>query len=211
VTIIGVVDDTRASGLDNEVAPYVYVPFWLFAPDSFAVTLRADGDLSALVRAVKAEVWRVDKDQPVTHVEPMSQVVAESIGSRWFPFVLMGIFGAFALVLAAIGVYGVLSYAVAQRTRELGIRLALGASRRAVIAEVMRRAASLGIAGAGVGVLAAWLLMPMLRSLLYGVTALDPRILASAAVTLLAIASLAALVPAARAARLDPSASLRSE
>ena len=209
--IIGIVDDTRASGLDNEVRPYLYVPFWLFAPDSFAVTVRAAGNLAALVPAVKAEVWRVDKDQPVTHVEPMSRVVAASIGSRLFQFVLMGIFGVFALALAAIGIYGVLSYAVAQRTREIGIRLALGASRGAVVAGVMRQAALLAATGAAVGVLAAWRLTPVLRALLYGVTELDPRAFAGAALLLLAIASVAGFVPAWRAARLDPTSSLRTE
>ena len=93
ITVVGVVDDTRASGIDNEVRPYVYVPFWVFTPDSFALAIRADGNLSALASAAKAEVWRVDKTQPITHVEPMTAVVADSIGSRWFDFVLMAIFG----------------------------------------------------------------------------------------------------------------------
>ncbi len=211
MTIIGVVDDTRASGLDNEVRPYIYVPFWVFTPGSFAVTIRADGNLPALVSAVKAEVWRVVKDQPVTHVEPMSAVVADSIGSRWFQFVLMATFGVFATALAAIGIYGVLSYAVAQRAREIGIRLALGASRGGVVSVVMRQAAVLAGIGAAVGVLAAWRLAPLLRAVLYGVTALDTRVFVGAAIVLLAIASLAGLVPACRAARLDPASSLRSE
>lgn len=211
MTIVGVVDDTRASGLDNEVSPYLYVPFWLFAPDSFAVTIRAEGNLAPLVPAVKAEVWRVDKDQPVTHVQPMSGVVADSIGSRWFEFVVMAIFAVFALVLAAVGIYGVLSYAVAQRAREMGIRLALGASRGALVATVMRQAALLAGTGAAVGVVAAWRLVPLLNAVLYGVTVVDPRVFLGAVAGLLAIGSLAGLAPAWQAARLDPASSLRSE
>jgi hypothetical protein len=198
MTIVGVVNDTRASGLDSDVRPYLYVPFWVFAPDSFAVTIRAEGNLGALVPAVKREVWRVDKDQPVTHVEEMTQVVADSVGSRWFQFVLMAIFGVFAVTLAAIGIYGVLSYAVAQRTREIGIRLALGASRSTVVGAIMRQAALLAGLGATVGVVAAWLLVPVLRAVLYRVAPLDPRVFLGAVLVLLAVASLAGLCTAVR-------------
>ena len=210
-TIIGVVDDTRASGLDNDVRPYVYVPFWEFAPTTFAVTVRAQGNLEVLVPAVKATVWNVDKDQPVTHVEPMTRVVSDSIGSRRFPFVLMTIFGAFAVLLTGIGMYGVLAYGVAQRTRELGIRLALGASRRTLIGGVMRQALALATLGAAVGGLCAWRFVPLLNTLVYGVTVFDPRLFVGAVVVLLMIASVASVFPARRAARLDPVTSLRSE
>ncbi len=211
ITIVGVVDDTRASGLDNDVIPYLYVPFWLFSPSSFAVAIRTEGNLAALAPAAKAEVWRIDKDQPITHVEPMTAVVSDSIGSRWFQWVLMGVFGLFATTLAAVGIYGVLSYAVAQRARELGIRLALGASRGGVLGLVLRQAATLAGIGAAVGAGVAWLLVPLLRVVLFRVAPLDGRIFLGAIGVLLAIAALAGLVPACRAARLDPAASLRSE
>ena len=126
-------------------------------------------------------------------------------------YLLSETFGVFATGLAAIGIYGVLSYAVAQRTREIGIRLALGASRGGVVSAVMRQAAMLAGVGAAAGVLVAWRLVPLLRAVLYGVTALDAPVLAGAVVVLLAIASVAGLVPACRAARLDPASSLHSE
>jgi putative ABC transport system permease protein len=209
MTIVAVVADTRASGLDNEVRPYLYVPFWVFAPPSFALTIHTDRSLSTLVPAIKSIVWQVDKDQPITHVEAMNDVVFASIGSRRFPFILITTFGVFALVLAAIGMYAVLSYAVTQRTREIGIRLALGASRATVVATILRDGAVLAAVGAVVGVGVARLLVPALRALLYGVTAVDPPVFAGAVVVLLAIAFLASVVPAFRAARLDPAISLR--
>jgi putative ABC transport system permease protein len=212
ITIVGVVTDTRASGLDTEVRPYLYVPFWLFAPESFALAIRFDhGDVAALVPAVKSEIWRVDKDQPVTHVETMSEVVADSIGGRRFQFVLMTTFSVFALALAAIGIFGVLSYTVAQRTREIGIRMALGASRARVVRAVMVQAGALAASGAAVGAVAAWLLMPVLRSLLYGVTAFDLPVFTGAVLVLLAVAGMAALMPAWRAATMLPGACLRGE
>jgi putative ABC transport system permease protein len=163
------------------------------------------------VPAIKNEVWQVDKNQPVTHVDEMTRVVADSIGSRWFQFVLIAIFGTFAVTLAAIGIYGVLSYAVAQRTREIGIRLALGASRGSVIGAIVRQAGVLAGIGSIAGVAAAWLLVPVLRAVLYGVAGMDPRVFLGAVLVLLAVASAASLIPAFRAARLDPASSLRGD
>jgi predicted permease len=140
MTIVGVVDDTHASGIDAEVRPYLYVPFAQFAPPEFAIALRSASDPAALAKAAKAEIWRIDKDQPVTHVAAMERLVADSIAPRRFQAALMTVFAAFALALAAIGVYGILSYSVAQRTKEIGIRIALGATRGRVLAGVLRQA-----------------------------------------------------------------------
>ncbi len=209
--VVGIVDDTHASGIDAEVLPYLYVPFAQFAPEEFAIAVRSTADPASLARAVKAEVWRLDKDQPVTHVAVMKQLVADAIAPRRFQAVLMTLFAAFALVLAAIGIYGVLSYSVGQRTHEIGIRMALGASRLNVVAGVVRQACILAIAGAAAGLAAAFRLAPRLGSVLYGVTVHEKSIFLACAVLLIAVAMVASIIPARRAAKLDPMTCLRHE
>jgi putative ABC transport system permease protein len=211
MTLVGIVDDTRASGMDNEIEPYLYTPFLQFAPEEFAVAVRADRDAVRLASAVKSEIWRLDRDLPVTHVSRMRQLVADSIAPRRFEALLMSLFAGFALLLAAVGIYGVVAYSVAQRTQEFGIRLALGATREDIIASVVRRAVALSMAGAVAGLAAAFALIPLLRGLLYGVSALDPSIFALSALLLGAVAAAAGWVPARRAARVDPVVSLRYE
>ena len=210
-TVVGVVDDTRASGVDAEIRPYVYVPFWHFAPDEFALAVRSSGDPARLTAAIKSEVWRIDKDQPVTHVAVMRQLVADSIASRRYPAVLVAAFAGFALALAAIGVYGVVSYSVARRTHEIGIRMALGASRIDVLSGVLQQALLLALLGSALGLAAAFALTPLLRGLLYGVSPAEPGVFAASALVLVGVAALACIVPALRAAKLDPVTSLRCE
>ena len=211
ITLVGIVDDTRASGLDTEVHPYLYIPFWQFAPEDFALAVRSAADPAAIAAAVKSAIWRLDKDQPVTHVAVMRQLVADSIAPRRFEAVLMSLFASFALLLAAVGIYGVVAYSVEQRTREIGIRMALGASRAQILAGVVFRAGALALTGAVVGLAAAYELTPLLRSLLYGVDALELSVFAGSALLLIAVAALAGLVPALRAARVDPMICLRYE
>jgi len=211
MTVVGIVDDTRASGLDAEVRPYLYVPFWQFAPEEFALAVRSAGSPAFLAAAAKSEIWRLDKDQPVTHVAVMRQLVADSLAPRRFQTVLMGLFAGFALLLAAIGIYGVVAFSVAQRTHEIGIRMALGASRVDVVAGVLYRAGALALAGAALGSAAAFELTPLLRSLLYGVHAVEPSVFAASALLLVTVAALAGLIPALRAARVDPMVCLRYE
>ena len=209
--LVGIVDDTRASGLDAEVRPYLYVPFWQFSPEEFSLAIRSAADPALLTRAIKSEVWRLDKDLPVTHVEVMKQLVADSIAPRRFQAVLMTVFGAFSLALAAVGVGGVVSYSVAQRTHEIGIRMALGASRLDVLTVVMGRAGALAMIGAVLGLAGTFAVMPLLRSLLYGVRPGEPSVLAVCAILILAVAALASIGPAWRASRLDPMSCLRHE
>jgi putative ABC transport system permease protein len=212
MTVVGIVDDTRASGLDSEVHPYLYIPFSRrFAPEEFALAVRSASDPARLAAAVKSEIWRMDKDQPVTHVAVMRQLVADSIAPRRFEAVLMALFAAFALLLAAVGIYGVVAYSVAQRTHEIGIRMALGASRAVIVTGVLFRTAALALAGAALGLAAAYEIAPLLRSLLYGVDALEPPVFAFSALLLIAVAVLAGLLPALRAARVDPMVCLRYE
>lgn len=211
LTVVGIVDDTHASGVDAEVRPYLYVPFWQFAQPDFAVAVRSVLDPASLANAVKAEIWRLDKDQPVTHVALMKQLVADSIAPRRFYAVLMTLFAGFALVLTAIGVFGVLSYSVAQRTQEIGIRIALGASRWRVVAGVLNQACILAIAGTAIGLVAAFRVTPLLRNLLYGVGVTEPSIFLGCAVLLVGVAVVASIIPALRAAKLDPTTCLRCE
>ena len=175
------------------------------------VAVRSASGPASLVNAVKTEIWRIDKDQPVTHIAAMSRIVSDSIAPRRFEAVLMTLFAAFALVLAAVGIYGVLSYAVAQRRQEIGIRIALGASRWSVVAAVLKQACILATAGAALGLVAAFRLTPLLRSLLYGVDVTEKSIFLACAVLLLGVAVVASIIPARRAAKLDPITCLRYE
>lgn len=211
MTVVGVVDDTHASGLDAEIRPYLYVPFRQFTPREFALAIHTSGDPAPLVRAVQQEVWRLDKNLPVTRVETMRQLVADSIAPRRFPAVLMALFGGFALVLAAVGIHGILSYAVAQRTHEFGIRMALGATRQHVLAAVLRQAGLLLAGGLAIGLVAAAVLAPLMRGLLYGLAPSDVLVYAGGAAVLAGVAALASVNPARRAVRLDPMACLRYE
>jgi putative ABC transport system permease protein len=186
------------------------VPVGSLAPEEFALVLRTAGEPPALAAAAKAAIRRLVPDSPV-EVATMRRLASDWTAPRRFQVVLTSLVALFALTLAAIGIFGLLSYTVAARERELGIRIALGASRRRVVATVVRRAALLALGGGLLGLAAALPTLPLLRSLLYGVEPLDPVVFAAATLVLLAAATAAALTPAWRAARLDPAASLRTE
>ena len=209
MTVVGIVDDTHASGLDSEVRPYLYVPFWQFSPEEFALAVRSAADSALLTRSVKAEIWRLDKDAPVTRVAVMRQLVADSIAPRRFEAVLMTAFGAFALILAGVGFYGVLSYSVAQRTHEMGIRMALGAERGDVLWLVIGEGLALATAGAAVGIAGSLVLTRFLSTLLFGVSPTDPATFAVVTVILGGLAVMASYIPARRATRVDPIVALR--
>ena len=208
--VVGVVEDTRASGIDAELRPYLYVPLWSFAPEELALVVRTEDDPMTVAAAVRAEIRRIASDQPV-ELRTMRGLVADWLAPRRFQTVLMSVFGAFALAIAAVGIFGLLSYSMAQRRRELGLRVALGASRSGIVAVVARQAAMLALGGGALGFALAILALPMLRSLLYGIGPLDPWALAGCSVVLVATTAVAAVVPAWRAARLDPMACLRAE
>jgi len=209
--VVGVVGDTRASGLDKEVLPYIYVPFSQMAPQDFALVVRTGLEPAQMVPALKRVVWQMDKDRPITEVSTMRQLVADSIAPRRFQALLMTIFAVFALLLAALGVHGVIAYSVEQRRHEIGIRLALGASRGEVLAGVLKESGTLALSGTALGVAASIALTPLLAGLLYGVEVRDRAVLWLSSFLLLAVALLSSLVPARRAARLDPMVCLRHE
>jgi putative ABC transport system permease protein len=211
MSVVGIVDDTRASGLDRDALPYLYLPFWQFAPEEFALAVRSAADPALLTRSVKAEIWRLDKDEPVTHVAVMSQLVADSIAPWRFEAVLMTVFGAFALLLAGVGFYGVLSYWVAQRTHEMGIRLALGAERGDVLRLVIGQGLALAAGGAGLGIAGSLGLTRFVSTLLIGVSPTDPATFAVVTLILGGLSVMASYIPARRATKVDPMVALRYE
>jgi putative ABC transport system permease protein len=170
---------------------------------------RAAEGAGGLAGALRAAVWEVDPDQPVSAVRPLEEVVADSISRQRFSMLTLGLFALVALVLGAVGIYGVLSYAVGERTREVGVRMALGARPADVLGWVLGRGLRPVVAGLAVGVVAALLVGRLLSGLLYGVGAADPATYAVICLGLLAVALAAIYLPARRATHIDPVASLR--
>jgi putative ABC transport system permease protein len=209
--IVGIVGDVKDSSLNRETAPAMYTSYLQSPEMKMSLVVRAAGDPASMIRAVEKQVWAVDKDQPMYKIRTMQQVVGESQSSSKFTLALLGIFAAVAMGLAAVGIYGVISYTVAQRTREIGIRIALGAKRGDVLRLVVGQGTVLASAGVVVGLAGALALTRVMRSLLFGVSATDPTIFATAAVFLAAVALLASYIPARRAMSVDPTMSLRSE
>jgi putative ABC transport system permease protein len=210
--IVGVVGETKPNGLDSEPKLQVYVPERQDADwGGMSLVVRAQGDPEALTQAVRNEVRALDRDQPVYDVKTLERVVADSTAYRRLAAVLMAGFACVALVLACVGLYGVISYAVARRTHEIGIRMALGARPRDVLRMVLRQGGALVLAGVGVGVAAALAATRALASMLYEVSAADATVYAFVALLLAAVALVACLVPARRATKVDPMEALRYE
>lgn len=211
--VVAVVGDERIHGLEEATPPAVYLP--LAQVPSFAgshsLLVRGLGDPALLAAGVRRVVRELDPALPLYGVEPLVQTVSNSVAQRRFTMLLLGAFAAVALLLAAVGVHGVLSYVVAQRTREIGIRMALGADRSSVRAMVLRQGAALTVGGLTLGLLGALAISGILSSLLFGVGGRDPLTFAGAALLLGAVALLATYLPAGRAARMNPVAALRQE
>jgi predicted permease len=209
--IVGVVGDVRTDGLDEPVGPMIYWSYYQFGLIFNRIVVRAEDDPFRLVSAVKSRVWAVDKDQPVSQIQTMDQILSQSLARRRLYVVLLGVFASVALVLAAAGIYGVVSYSVTQRTREMGIRVALGAERLDVLRLIILQAAKLALAGELLGILVALAVTHLMASLLFGVSAVDPITFAGVVLLLTAVAFVACYIPARRAMRVDPIVTLRYE
>jgi putative ABC transport system permease protein len=209
--IVGVVGDIRHAGLSEEPAPEIYMPY---AHDPFffiRIAVRSSGDPTQLTGAMRAAVWAVDPAQPVSRVRSMNDVIANSIAAQRFNTVLIGIFALLALVLAAVGLYGIVSHSVTLRFHEFGVRVALGARRRHVFGLVLRQAMLMGTIGIMLGMALALAVTRLIETQLYGTTARDPLTFAGVAALLLGVVVLASLVPARRAISVDPMRALRAE
>jgi putative ABC transport system permease protein len=213
-TIVGIVAPVHLYGQAQEVDAQVYLP--AAQTDSYpmaiaSLAVRARQDPRGLVRAVQREVWAIDQDQPVTRVQALSEVVSDSLAQRRFQMALLLLFAALALTLALIGIYGVVSYSVEQRTAEIGLRIAVGAGRRDILGLVIRQGLLLAGIGLAAGIPGAFAACRLLRSLLFRVQPFDPATFVALAAFALASALLACYLPARRAARIDPMTALRDE
>ena len=211
MTIVGVLSDTKMYGLANPSRLEVYVPFRQSVRNEMNLVVKSAVDPAALTSAVRGVIRTIDKEQPVTSVSTMKQLMAASVSTPRITLTLLGCFSGIALVLAAIGIYGVISYSVAQRTHEIGIRLALGARRETVLRMVLSEGARIAAAGIAIGIVAALALTRLLANLLFSVGAADPLTFGAVAVILIAVALLASYIPARRTTRFDPTVALRSE
>jgi putative ABC transport system permease protein len=218
--IVGIVKDVRESGLDREAPPIVYVPVGQVSAPMTALfvrllpvslVLKTEGSPVGLAESLRDAVWAIDPQQPVGEVASLEQVVARSLGSHRFNMVLMGFLALLALTLAAVGIYGVLSYLVSQRTREIGVRMALGASARNVLRLVVGQGLTPVLIGVAIGLGGAFGLTRLLAGLLVGVSATDATSFVLAPVVLTAVALLASTVPARRASRMNPLLALRRD
>ncbi|MGB7024075.1 MAG: FtsX-like permease family protein, partial [Candidatus Acidiferrales bacterium] len=207
--IVGVAGDVKINRLDTAVGPAIYWPYSQFPVNFNAIVVRGDTDPLRLVSAVKSQIWSVDKNQPISKIATMEQVLSDSIAQRRLYLVLLGVFAGAALLLAAVGIYGVMSYSVSQRTHEIGIRLALGAAQSEILKLILGHGAKLALLGVATGILAATALTRLMSSLLFGVSPSDPATLAAVAVLLMLVAMAACYIPARRAMRVDPMIALR--
>jgi putative ABC transport system permease protein len=211
IEIVGVVADIRANGLEEPAEAELYVPLAQNPAAILGMVLKSKVDPASLTGQLRAAVWSVDPEQPVTFEMPMRELTSESLAFRRAGMILAGAFGALALVLAAIGIFGVLSYSVSRRTREIGIRMALGASRAEVATRIMREGLVMTAAGIAIGLAAALALSRFMSSVLFEVKPGDPLTYIAVAVILLTVAALATLIPARRATGVDPLVALRAD
>jgi ABC-type antimicrobial peptide transport system permease subunit len=215
MTVVGVVGDVKTEGLDQESGPAIYTPIFQ-KRESWrrwaTLVLRSAGPAPMeLVAQLKRQVWTTDSQLPIVQLQPMTFLLSDSLAERRFNTLLLGIFAAVSVMLSMIGVYGVISYTVSQRTREFGIRMALGALRSDLLRAVLGQGVRMLTLGVALGLLAAFGLTRVLAGLLFGVSSRDPLTFAATALCLSIVAIAASYIPARRAGSVDPMVALRHE
>jgi putative ABC transport system permease protein len=211
ITIVGVVGDMRRTGFDRPVRPETFLPESQYPDNALTVVARTSGDPGSFAGMLRDQVWSIDREQSVYDIKTMDQTLSEMLSQRRFNMLLLGVFASVALLLAALGIYGVISYSVSQRTHEIGIRMAMGAQSRDVLSLVVRHGLVLTGTGIGAGLIASFGLTRLMATLLYGVSATDPVTFIAIPVVLAGVALGACFVPARRASRVDPIEALRYE
>jgi len=211
MTVVGVVGNIKSDGFDQPDQPHLYHPLFQNPTYTMAIYLRTDVAPSTITQSLREQVRTLDRDLPVFGDTTLANVAAESMSRRRFAMQVVGLFGVLALLLAAVGIYGVIAYSVTQRTREIGIRVALGASKTAILGWVLKQGMMLTIAGVVIGLVGAYALTRLLRSLLFGVGPADILTYGALAALLTLVALIACYVPARRATKVDPLVALRYE
>jgi putative ABC transport system permease protein len=211
LNIVGVVGHIKHYDLNTEGREQAYFPYTQNAAQSMFLAVRTSGDPASMANSVRSAIWSIDSEQPVSQINAMESLVSNSVAQARFNTLLLGLFASIAMILAAVGVYGVMNYSVSQRTHEIGIRMALGAARRDILSLVLRQGITLAATGVGIGLAGAYLVTRLMESLLFGVSATDFTTFAGVALMLVLVAVLASYIPARRATRVDPIVALRYE
>ncbi len=211
IEIVGVLADAKLYGLDSPIEPAIYVPHMQQPADFMGLAVRTDGDPAAMASAVRAEVRKLDPEQPISNVRTMGQVLSDSLMLRRVSMLMLIVFAGLALTLASVGVYGLTAYSVSRRTHEIGLRVALGASQPQILRLVVVHGLMTSLIGAVIGVAAAFALTRSLSGMLYGVTATDPLVFAGVPLLLIGVSAIASYVPARKATLIDPLTALRYE
>jgi putative ABC transport system permease protein len=210
-TIVGVVADARRYGLDEAPRPELYFPYAQAPRRYMTIVMRTAGDPAALAAVARAAVWGIDPEQPVSEVRTLDQILTRSLAARRFNMLLLAVFAATALALATVGLYGVVAYSIARRTREFGVRLALGAQPRDLVCLVLAHGLGLTLAGLVIGLFVSLAATRALSTMLYEVSATDPVTFGAISAVLALVAAAASYLPARRAMRVDPLVALRAE
>ena len=210
-TIVGVVGDVKQSGLDIETRPEMFFPYYQLPVPFGTFVVRTAGDPLGMIASLRGAMHEIDRDLPLYGIKTVEDVISDSVAPNRLNMMLLGIFAGLALVLAAVGLYGVVSYSVSQRTREIGIRVALGASHKSVLRLVVGQGVSLSLIGVAIGVIASLFLTKLMATLLFGVSVTDPITFVAISLLLVGVTTLASVVPARRAMKVDPMVALRYE